>query len=414
MLDLAEINGYVRALNDGNESSARDAISALKLNKDADWASVPNKTILTLVESLQQQIRGGTKQTSIRQDAVLVLGNLGQRAEPAISLLTTLLHQGTPDGVREAAAAALGMIGKAAQVAVDDLLALLPSQRASLVAKTVRALGEIGCADQRVRSALVSLWQPTASVQKVQIQLAIALCKLKINAPGLQKYLTKTLAPGNEVALRKSAAEALGWCNKSDVDVVPALLLASEVDTDEEVGQAANASLSRMHVSREKAIELCAKQLDESPYAEAALRKCGEPAVGALAKALTAPEAGIREKAARILGSIAEVAAAAVPGLTKTLRDKNLEVRLAAAKSLWRITKNPDVVIPEFVDLLSEKWASSFEPGDSRRKFLQAVMESLGRIGPPAKAAIPALTDRTKDKNRLISECAFTALKEIS
>ena len=45
---------------------------------------------------------------------------------------------------------------------------------------------------------------------------------------------------------------------------------------------------------------------------------------------------------------------------------------------------------------------------------LQTVIEALRRIGPPGKAAIPALMAKTKDKNRLVSESAISALKVIA
>jgi hypothetical protein len=54
------------------------------------------------------------------------------------------------------------------------------------------------------------------------------------------------------------------------------------------------------------------------------------------------------------------------------------------------------------------------ENADSRRMFIQSVIESLCRIGPPAKAAVAALTQKTKDENRLIRESALRALREIS
>ena len=43
-----------------------------------------------------------------------------------------------------------------------------------------------------------------------------------------------------------------------------------------------------------------------------------------------------------------------------------------------------------------------------------AVIESLGRIGPPAQEAIPALLDKTGDENRHVRESAIRALRQIS
>jgi HEAT repeat protein len=195
--------------------------------------------------------------------------------------------------------------------------------------------------------------------------------------------------------------------------VVPALLFAILSDPKEEVRQMAQAGLDQMHLSPEKAIQLCCSQLGESSYAEAALRKSGQLAVSALIEALSTKEPATRVKAARTLGCLGEVAAAAAPALTKALHDNDPDVRLAAAKGLWNITKTADVV-PALVDLLKVKKATDLEAAETRRRFLQTVMEALRRIGPPATAAVPALTAMTKDSNRHIRESALSALQVIA
>jgi len=238
---------------------------------------------------------------------------------------------------------------------------------------------------------------------------------LKIEVTGLVRVLTSTLVTNKDAALRKSAAEALAWCSDSEPDVAPALLTAALSDKDEDVRQLAEAGLAQLRLSREKAIDLCLKQLKDSCYAETALRNSGRLAVPALIKALAAKESETREKAARTLGCLGESAVEAVPALTSTLRDKNLDVRLATAKGLWNITKNADPVVPALVGLLQENRATvASDAGESRRRYLQTVIEALRRMGPPAKGAIPALVEMTKDKNRHISESAHSALKEIA
>jgi HEAT repeat protein len=96
------------------------------------------------------------------------------------------------------------------------------------------------------------------------------------------------------------------------------------------------------------------------------------------------------------------------------LQDRDLFIRLAAAKSLWNITKKADVAVPALVDLLNRKQAAARDADETRRRFLQTVMEALRRIGPFAQEAIPALIEKTKDKNRMISESALSALKQIA
>jgi HEAT repeat protein len=414
MLDTGQLHQSIRALDQGDDTSRRQAIHSLKEYQENEWATVPIEVIQALVKALLHQLLGETQQTTARQELVTILGNMGSRAEPAIPQLIELLKEDNPDGIREAAAAALGKLGRKARAAVDRMLHVLSGCRATLAVQVVRALGDIGCADQRVRSALVNLWLSPNQSQTFKVQTAIALCKLKIDAGDLLSVLTKILAAHQDSFLRKSAAEALACCGRNEVDVVPALLTAALNDKDEKVRQTAEAGLAQLRLSHEKAMQLCAKQLKDAAYAETALRQGGPLAVPALIEALGAAEPQIREKAARTLGAIGELAAKAVPALATALHDKERDVRLAAAKGLWRVTKTAEVVVPVLMDLLGENGAGVSDGGESRRRFLQTVIEALGRIGPPAKGAVAALGDLTQDKNRHVSESACSALKVIA
>jgi hypothetical protein len=72
------------------------------------------------------------------------------------------------------------------------------------------------------------------------------------------------------------------------------------------------------------------------------------------------------------------------------------------------------MVVPVLAALLDKDLAATKFADETRRRFLQTVMEALQRIGPPAQAAVSALTDKAKDKNRLVSESALSALKVIA
>jgi HEAT repeat protein len=416
-MDQGHLHQQIKALNSRDETVRREAIQALKAYESSEWAGVSNDIVRPLVEQLWHQLpksqEAGAKPPLFRQEVVTILGNIGTRSEPALPQLVELLADGVPDGIREASAGALGKIGKESRVAIDALIHVLQSScRIALADRVARALGDIGCADARVKTALVNLWLYPVHSHSNQVQVAIALCKLKIDARGLLKYLTATLVANRDTSLRKAAAEALAWCNKNDIDVVPALT-AGLYDDDEDVCRLAEAGMAQLKLTKEKAVHLCAHQLKDSVHAEAALRKSGQLAVAALIDALDSDEPACREKAARTLGSIGEVAVEAAPALTTVLNDKRLEVRLAAAKGLWNITKVPDAVVPVLADLLGGKVVPNADTADGRRMFLQSVIESLCRIGPPAKAAIPALTRKLKDENRLIRESAQRALREI-
>jgi HEAT repeat protein len=413
MLDLPLLRQRILALDGGDETTRREALQSLRQLDEGEWATAPPEAVASLLKALTGVRPNGIKQPSAQKEAATILGNMGPRSRSAVPQLIDWLAGGVPDAVRDAAAAALGKIGKEARPAVDRLVQLLADSRPALSAQAARALGSIGCADSRVRAGLVHLWPAPLQLRSSDAQVAIALCKLRIAAPNLLEAVTRTLVLNQEVGLRKAAAEALAWCGKEDTDVVPALLTAALSDTSEEVREAAQAGLDHMRLSHEKAIRLCARQLGEAAYAETALRKSGLAAVPALVEALGAEEPAVRVKAARTLGCLEEEAAVAAPALTAALKAGDPRVRLAAAKALWKVSKAADAVVPVLVDLLDGKWGAEGEDPDVRRRFLQTILEALGRIGPPATAAVPALTATTKDANRHIRESAAAALQQV-
>ena len=414
MLDIRQLHQHITELENGDDAVKRQALLSWRHHNEQEWGTAPIEVRGGVIEALKAHLLHGTKQPSAQKDVATILGNMGPLSKSAVPQLIELLHESVPDLVREAAATALGKIGKEAKVAVDQLVQLLEKSRPALTAQVIRALGNMGFANGTVRSVLVNLWLSPLPVQGAKAQVAIALCKLHIPAENLLATVTRTLVTSQDVGLRKAAAEALSWCSKSEIDVVPALLTASLSDTNEEVRQVAQAGLDQLRLSNEKAIHLCSGQLGDSFYAETALRKSGEPAVPALIKALGTDDPAIRLKAARTLGCLGEVAAEAAPALTAALQDDNLEVRLAAVKGLWNINKTADDVVPTLVGLLEGQGAADLEDAETRRRFLQTVMEALRRIVPPATAAGPALTALANDSNRLIRESALLTLEKIA
>jgi HEAT repeat protein len=417
MLDLAQLRHHIEALTGGDRASRQEAVRALKAHEEQDWTTVPATVLDAVVEALHDQLvdkgegEALNRSPAFRQDVAIVLGNIGPRSAPAVPQLAELLKKGQGEAVREAAAVALGKVGKKARPAVGELVNVLQSEcKGSLAARAARALGAIGCANDEVRSTLITLWLSPGELTKSQA--AVALCRLEAEAPGLLPYLTATLVSHRDAALRKLAAEALGWCDAKDSGVVPALAAALN-DDDEAVRLQAAAGLRRLHVSQEKALQSCGEQLKDCLCAETALARFGPRAVPALLQALESGDAPTREKAARTLSGIGDAAAPAVPALSEALHDDSLEVRLAAAKAMWNITAQADEVVPALAALLKRKWPAAPDVGELRRRFLQGVIESLGRIGASAKAALPMLLERTRDENRHIRESAIRAVRQI-
>jgi len=142
-----------------------------------------------------------------------------------------------------------------------------------------------------------------------------------------------------------------------------------------------------------------------------------EADVPGLLEALGRSEGAKRADAAEELGRIGPPAKAAVPELVKSLQDRDADVRLAAAGALTCIDPKNPAVLPALVAELKggpeqRKAAAEFlgDLGavgvDSLTGALKdpdagvrwSAAESLGRIGPAAKSAVPALTAALEDK----------------
>jgi HEAT repeat protein len=420
MLNVRQLRGHIETLNSGDEPARREAIAALKEHDSQFWAEAPSDIVQPLVKVLKRRLgqadnlNGAKAYPRFRQDAATVLGKIGGPAQVVVPELTGLLAKGVPDCIREAAATALGSIGKPSRPAIGALLEMLdPDCRVQLAACVARALGDIGTADQHVKAALLQLWALPIRCENSRFQVAIALCKLHCDANGLIETLTNTLAASGKSFARLAAAEALSWCNKETPGVVPAFLVALH-DEDEQVRAVAAKALQHWHLSEARAITMCCQQLPDCALARTALRKSGADAISALVGTLDSKNPDVREQAAQTIGAIGEPAAPAAKALAAVLKDKDGAVRLAAAKALWNITKQPDLVVPVLASLLKGNGIPPADAGELRRRFLQTVIEALGRIGPVAKNALPALKATMKDDNRLIRESAERALKAIN
>ncbi|HEX7896905.1 MAG TPA: HEAT repeat domain-containing protein [Planctomycetota bacterium] len=150
-----------------------------------------------------------------------------------------------------------------------------------------------------------------------------------------------------------------------------------------------------------------------------------EADVPALLPALEGPA---RADAAEELSRIGPPAKAAVPALVKLLKDKDVDVRLAAASALAAIEPGNAAILPAVVaELKGEQRKTAAEvlgdlgaPGvpalidalkDADAGVRWSAAESLGRIGVAAKAAVPALTAALDDKEvRSIAADALAAM----
>lgn len=178
-------------------------------------------------------------------------------------------------------------------------------------------------------------------------------------------------------AARTEAARAMGNIGLQAPTVVPVLLKLLQHEHDED---------TRIEAAR-------------------ALGKIGEKANTA-AKALATILKGnngemLRGEAARSLARVDPTSPTTLSALKAAVDDKSGHVGVCAAESLWKVSSEADRAVPALAARLHEPSARD------------GAVQALYRIGPKAKAAVPALLQAAKTKDRLFKESVVMALKKI-
>jgi HEAT repeat protein len=130
--------------------------------------------------------------------------------------------------------------------------------------------------------------------------------------------------------------------------------------------------------------------------------------VKSLIKDLKSNNPKTRASAAEDLGHRGAVRAAevkeAIPSIVEVLKkDRDANVRKAAATALGQVDPDPSTAVPALTAALRDKAPS----------VRIAAAGSLGMLGGEAKDAVPALQEAQKDKDRAVSRAASMALRTI-
>lgn len=200
--------------------------------------------------------------------------------------------------------------------------------------------------------------------------------------------------------------------------------------------------LHRFPPIKEALPALIAATKDDDPgvrlYAVEALEKYGAEAVPALTKSLRDKELEVRYSAAHVLGSMGQGTKGAVPALISATKDEHRFVRKNALEALCRIRPAPEVVLPILIERLEDEdqtvqqtaingleqmgprakqavpaLIKAFSKVDRGDRFL--VVRALGEIGPEAKDALPLIKEAAvRDSDEALRKAARTALPKIA
>lgn len=293
-----------------------------------------------------------------------------------------------PSDVRSQAAYALAQIGPAARDAVPALREALRT-RSSPVFPLAYALWNItGRVDWVVPELVDLLDESNTPGEEVFMLLARIGPAAQGAVPALRRYLTDIPRPAF-VDPTLSAVQALGWIGPGARPAVPDLEKLLDSKWPEQRKSAALA-LWRIDRRARQAVPVLVEVL-----------KGGRSSAAAPAGVEAAPS--VRAQAAEALGVIGAEAREAIPALREASQDQDRDLRVAAAASLWCLEGDAAAVPP--VLLAALRGEDGLVP--------QMAVEALGRLGPRARAAVPAIRDLLDNEDIGLRHAAAAALRQI-
>lgn len=336
----------VALLRDPQGELQGDALDAL--------ASIGLRAVPALAGALKQE-----QDPALRKQTILALGRVGK---PAVPLLADVLNDKDPS-VRLHAVTSLGRIGR---TAVPTIALAFRDQDRDVRLEAARVLGTMNQADAVVVEVLtIGLRDPAAPVRN---QATLSLQALRPDANAALKALTPLLED-KTLDIRLAAIRFLGELGPPAVPKLVSLLK----DAEPAVWREASSTLEKL------------------PAPEKVL-------FPALLPLLTDERVTARQNAVNILWRCGPQA---VPHLLEALKDKAPTVRLAAVRSLDKVTADSKVVFPALVQALE----------DEHPAVRGSAASTLGRFG---TAALPSLSLALKDKDFGVRAYAVLALSQLA
>jgi HEAT repeat protein len=121
----------------------------------------------------------------------------------------------------------------------------------------------------------------------------------------------------------------------------------------------------------------------------------------------------LRRAAAQTLERLGVKAKAAAPALAAAMENDDYHVSQSAAKALLAMGPDAQAAIPTVILIVERKLTPTNEIKNSYMMQPHKAAEILGRIGPVAKSAIPALEQLAKDGKAEYRQAALDALQRI-
>jgi HEAT repeat protein len=391
-------------LQDGGAVSAARFYDVLKDHSVRSAAAEALGKMGPIAEPAVPALLRATKDANpfVRLDSAIAIWKIEGNSAPCVPVFIGLLTQRWETRharlLRAATAEALGEIGPDARQAIPALIQVLTSGEGEARDQAVGALGKMGPVARAAEPELLKALNEEDAFFRIKVAEALA----RIGGPRtpvIWALVDVVKDASHPPFARELAMQALESCGPRAEGSTVALIEARS-DSNPLVSGLAGEVLASLapESSRNPVATLNAAMTSKDPHlrvvaAEGLWRISGqaEQAIPVLVEALTAQELLARRWAARALGDAKpEYGPVVLPALRDRLKDSDLQVRVFAAEAIWNVEGKSDPVVPALLEVLKDR----NNPGRARERAAYA----LGRIGPAAREAVPALRQAKSDE----------------
>lgn len=350
---------------------------------------------------------------AVRSQAVVALAQLGPQAKEAIDALRATIKDNDSDDFTALWAAITVCRLDPKADAVATVASYLDNRHPDIRRDAVEALGLLGPA---AKPAVPKLTLALSDADpRGRLAVAVAFWKIDQNPIALPSVVE--LLRSNDPQIREDAVVELGGTFGPEAKSAVSALAKRLFDPFSAVRSAAAEAIGRVGTGASTAapILLALLEGDEPAFVQsAACEAIGlidpidkETAASVLKKKLDSYDGLVRVHAALALHRLtADKAGEKIADLG--LGSRQYQVRITAAEALWRMNKD-ERVVPVLVRSLEE---SNLDGGDGENERYMAV-RALGRIGAPAKPAVPELLKLISHHDLALAATASAALKAI-
>lgn len=400
--ETASVQDLAQAVAQGDTESKERAIDELAARGSAA-AAATNRLVAALADP----------QASVRWRAARALAEIGPAASQSVSALTAALKDRDPL-VRAHAVRALGRMGDAAKGSAEPIAQLLADTDETVRRATVLALREIK-PDRKLMLPLIGKLLERSGPSTRTLILSVLAEQGKEAVPALKEALANPEA-------RYWACLVIAEIGPDAKETVPELLQAVKDEQPEvrhEALMALAATGDTSQATLDAAIAALADRENSVKYAAAyLLGSAGEAAAKAASQIqplLRSDDPFLRTVAAWSLcksnGNNQQVYAQSLDILLRALEDQDRNVRLAAIEAIDDLDPEPSQVLPGLIkafeiqdgmiatnvaDALVDMGKDAVPAVAAELKnpkLRRAAVVVLGRIGPDAKDAVPALVE---------------------